>query len=95
MKYTIKYSGQFKRSYKLCKKRGCDVAKLAVVIRLLEETGTLPKEYDPHKLVGRKWNGYWECHIEPNWLLIWDQNDTELILLLLDTGTHSDLFGKK
>ena len=95
MKYTLRYSGQFKRSYKLCKKRGLDISKLEHVIRLLEETGTLPKECNPHKLVGRKWCGYWECHIEPNWLLVWDQNDTELILLLLDTGTHSDLLGKR
>ena len=93
MKYTLKYSGQFKRSYKLCKKRGCDMSKLETVFRLLAENGALPDEYKPHKLVGRKWSGYWECHIEPNWLLIWDQNDTELILLFLDTGTHSDLFG--
>ena len=95
MKYTLRYSGQFKRSYKLCKKRGLDISKLEHVIRLLAETGTLPQEYNPHKLVGRKWCGYWECHIEPNWLLVWDQNDTELILLLLDTGTHSDLLGKR
>ena len=95
MKYTIRYSGQFKRSYKLCKKRGLDISKLEQVIRLLEQNGSLPQEYNPHKLIGRKWSGYWECHIEPNWLLIWDQNDNELILLLLDTGTHSDLFGKR
>ena len=95
MKYTIRYSGQFKRSYKLCKKRGLDISKLEHVIRLLEQNGSLPKEYDPQKSIGKKWSGYWECHIEPNWLLIWDQNDTELILLLLDTGTHSDLFGKR
>jgi len=90
--YTIRYSGQFKRSYKLCKKRGYDMSKLEIVLRLLSETGTLPSKYQPHKLVGRGLKGYWECHIEPNWLLVWDQNDTELILLLLDTGTHSDIF---
>ena len=92
MKYTIRYSGQFKRSYKLCKKRGYDMSKLETVIRLLSENGELPAIYQPHKLVGRHWAGYWECHIEPNWLLVWDQNDTELVLLLMDTGTHSDLF---
>lgn len=95
MKYTLRYTGQFKRSYKLCKKRGYDLSKLEHVLRLLEQDGSLPKEYKPHKLVGRKWNDFWECHIEPNWLLVWDQNDTELILLLLDTGTHSDLLGKR
>ena len=92
MKYTLRYSGQFKRSYKLCKKRGYDMSQLETVLRLLAETGTLPPKYKPHILSGRNWAGYWECHIEPNWLLVWDQNDTELVLLLLDTGTHSDLF---
>ena len=92
MRYIIRYSGQFKRSYKLCKKRGYDMSKLETVIRLLSEKGELPAIYRPHKLVGRPWAGYWECHIESNWLLVWDQNDTELVLLLMDTGTHSDLF---
>ena len=92
MKYTIRYSGQFKRSYKLCKKRGYDMSKLEAVIRLLAENGSLPPQYKPHILSGRGLAGYWECHIEPNWLLVWDQNDRELVLLLLDTGTHSDIF---
>ena len=92
MKYPIRYPGQFKRSYKLCKKRGYDMNKLEVVIRLLAENGELPSKYKPHNLSGRGLAGYWECHIEPNWLLVWDQNDTELVLLLLDTGTHSDIF---
>ena len=68
------------------------MSKLETVIRLLSERGELPAIYQPHKLVGRPWAGYWECHIESNWLLVWDQNDTELVLLLMDTGTHSDLF---
>ena len=92
MKYIVRYSGQFKRSYKLCKKRGYDMSKLETVISLLANEGKLPEQYQPHKLIGKGWAGFWECHITPNWLLIWDQNDTELILLLLDTGTHSDLF---
>ena len=92
MKYIVRYSGQFKRSYKLCKKRGYDMSKLETVISLLANEGKLPEQYQPHKWIGKKWAGYWECHIAPNWLLVWDQNDTELILLLLDTGTHSDLF---
>ena len=92
MKYTIRYSGQFKRAYKLCKKRGYNMSHLETVLRILAENGSLPPQYKAHILVGRKWSGYWECHIEPDWLLVWDQNDTELILLLLDTGTHSDIF---
>lgn len=62
------------------------------VVTILAETGTLPQRYRPHKLVG-EWNGFWECHIQSDWLLIWEQRDTELVLILTDMGTHSDLFG--
>ena len=91
MKYAINYSSRFKKSYKLCKRRGLNIANFETVVRLLAETGTLPAKYRPHILSGI-YAGIWECHIEPNWLLLWKQNDTELILLLLDTGTHSDVF---
>jgi mRNA interferase YafQ len=92
MTYTLRYSGQFKRSYKLCKKRGFDMSKLQEVLRLLAQDGSLPIKYRPHILSGRDWAGCWECHIEPDWLLVWEQNDGDLVLLLLDTGTHADLF---
>ena len=91
MKYTIRYSGRFKKSFKLCKKRGYDIAKLEAVIKILAEEGTLPTKYRPHILTGN-YAGLWECHIEADWLLIWEQNDTELTLLFLETGTHSDIF---
>ena len=91
MKYTLLYSTKFKKSLKRCFKRGLDIEKLREAIHILETTGTLPSQYRPHKLVG-KHAGAWECHIEPDWLLVWEQNDMELILLLIDTGTHSDLF---
>lgn len=91
MKYELRYSNKFKKSLKLCLKRGLNVEKLRQAIGILETTGTLPASYRPHKLSGT-YPGAWECHIEPDWLLIWEQNDTELILLLVDTGTHSDLF---
>ena len=58
---------------------------------LLEATGSLPQHYRPHKLSGNM-NGIWECHIEPDWLMTWEQNDTQLTLLFLRTGTHADLF---
>ena len=61
------------------------------VVRLLMANGCLPLQYKPHKLRGR-YAGKWECHISPDWLLVWDQNDTELTLLLIDTGSHADLF---
>lgn len=60
------------------------------VIDILCETGTLPPSFRPHKLSG-KYEGLWECHIQSDWLLVWDQNDTELILLFTDTGSHADL----
>ena len=91
MKYIVRYSSRFKKSYKRCKRRGLNIANFEAVVRLLAETGTLPAKYHPHILTGN-YAGIWECHIEPDWLLLWKQNDTELTLLLLDTGTHSDLF---
>lgn len=89
--YILTTTNKFNKSLKLCKKRGYDLSLLQKVIDLLQETGKLPAKYNPHKLSGN-FSECWECHIKPDWLLIWKQNDTELILLLLDTGTHSDLF---
>jgi mRNA interferase YafQ len=66
--------------------------ELRKVMSLLIETGTLPYNYHPHKLKGKGGNVTWECHIQPDWLLVWEQHDEELIMLMLDTGTHSDLF---
>ena len=60
-------------------------------IDILAATGTLPMKYRPHKLSG-DYDGQWECHIQSDWLMIWMQNDKELTLLFLQTGTHADLF---
>lgn len=89
--YSIEYTGQFKHSLKLCRKRGLPLEELHEAIALLERDGKLPAQYKPHKLTGN-YVGIWECHIKPDWLLLWQQNDKELILLLVDTGTHSDIF---
>ena len=91
MKYEVIYTGQFKKSLKRCYRRGLDIREFATVLDILQEKGELPAEYRPHKLQG-KYKGCWECHINPDWLLIWDQNDQQLRLILIDTGTHSDLF---
>ena len=93
MKYVIKYTGQFKRDMRLCQRRGYDMELLYKVISLLAETGNLPAEYRPHQLHGNR-KGQWECHIQSDWLLIWNQYDNELELLMLNTGTHSDLYNK-
>lgn len=90
MKYTIRTSNGFLKNLKTCKKRGYDIEKLWDIIEMLKNGETLPASCRPHKLVG-DYKGKWECHIAPDWLLIWDQNDTELILLMLATGSHSDL----
>ena len=89
--YEIKISNRFKKQVRLCDKRGYDMTLLEKAIDTLSRTGSLPAAYRPHKLSG-EYDGMWECHIKGDWLLIWEQNDTELYLLFTGTGTHSDLF---
>lgn len=89
--YRITTTNKFEKQVKICIKRGYDISLLKNVMQLLAETGTLPAQYKPHKLSG-DYTGCWECHIKPDWLLIWKQNNEELILLFTNTGTHSDLF---
>lgn len=93
MSYIIRNSSNFKKAYKRCKKRGLDMLLLKEVIRILSEEGKLPPTYHAHTLQG-KYKDLWECHIQPDWLLVWEQNDKEFILYFLSTGTHSDLFKK-
>lgn len=89
--YSIVYTGQFKKSLKRCVKRGLNIKILTDTLDLLQATGTLPPEYKVHRLIG-DYAGCWECHMQPDWLLVWRQNDQELELVLIDTGTHADLF---
>ena len=89
--YEVIYTGQFKRSFKKCVKRGLNVKTFTDALDILQEKGSLPPEYRPHKLTGQ-YSGCWECHLEPDWLLIWRQDDVVLELILVDTRTHSDLF---
>jgi len=93
MAYTLSTTHKFDRQLQLCVRRGYPMDEFKEVVRLLVETGSLPARYKTHKLAG-KYKGYLECHIQSDWLLIWEQNDKSLLLLLVDTGTHSDLFGK-
>lgn len=89
--YEVRITKTFRKDTERCRKRGYDMELLKTAIRILEADGKLPATYRPHKLLG-KYNGCWECHIKSDWLLIWEQNDTELTLLFTGTGTHSDLF---
>ena len=94
MAYKISTTNQFEKDLKRCIKRGYPMDEFRTVIQLLERDGRLPEVYRPHMLHNDR-QGQWECHIQPNWLLIWKQIGNELELLMLNTGTHSDLFGKK
>ena len=88
---TIKYQATFKKDYKRIKKRGYDTRLLENVIGILAEGKTLPEEYKDHGLSG-DYKGCRECHISPDWLLIYEISEKELILYLMRTGSHSDLF---
>lgn len=90
--YKIHRTTRFDKDLKRCAKRGLNLQRIFDAIELLSASGRLPQQYRPHKLTGNH-KGQWECHIEPNWLMTWEQNDNELTLLFLQTGTHSDIFG--
>ncbi len=89
--YKVVHTNRFKKAFKRCQKRGLNLAAFEEVMDQLMSTGTLPAKYRPHRL-NSKFNFAWECHIEPDWLLVWEQYDDTLTLILIDTGTHSDLF---
>ena len=88
---TIKYQTAFKRDYKRIKKRGYDVTKLAEVVDMLASGQELPAKYKDHPLIG-DYEGCRECHIAPDWLLVYEMMEDELLLYLTRTGSHSDLF---
>lgn len=92
MSYSIETTNRFDKALKKCIKRGLNMSKFKECVSLLSSKGSLPPQYRPYKLSGR-FAGAWECHIEPDWLLVWEQNDNELTLLMIETGTHSDIFG--
>lgn len=91
MKYDLVLSVRFKKSLKLAQKRGLDISLLESVVEDLLHGIPLNEKYRDHALKGN-WNGFRECHIQPDWLLIYLIEDDILTLTLVDTGTHSDLF---
>ena len=92
-KYELHITGECKQNPKLCKKRGLPMQELWDVVAKLLRGEKLEEKYLPHQLHGDR-KGQWECHIQPDWLLIWEQRDQELILVMVNTGSHSDLFDK-
>ena len=91
IRYKLEYGGKFVKDLKLVKRRGLDLAQLKTVTDMLQEGTPLPDKYRDHVLTGN-YRGYRECHINPDWLLIYSRKETVRIVSLYRTGTHSDLF---
>ncbi|MCQ2555063.1 MAG: type II toxin-antitoxin system YafQ family toxin [Clostridia bacterium] len=92
-KYTVKVTTQFRKDFKLAIKRGLKIELLEDIILMLSMGQELPEKNRDHSLTGN-WIGHRECHILPDWLLIYRIEDDVLVLTLTRTGSHSDLFGK-
>lgn len=92
-KYKVDYTNDFKKSYKKITKQGKRIKKIQEVIETLAQGITLEPQYKDHKLINnKKYKDCRECHIESDWLLVYRLKESELILLLVETGSHSDLF---
>lgn len=91
MKYEIRFTAQFKKDLKLAKKQGKDVEKLFEVVEKLACGEKLDPKYKDHELTGN-YRGCRECHIDPDWLLIYEVIGDVLVLMLYRLGSHSELF---
>ena len=90
---VLRQTSNFKKDLRRMIKRGANMELLDEVIQILLRRKTLPEKYHDHPLTGN-WHGYRDCHIEPDWVLIYRIDDDALILLATRTDTHSDLFNK-
>ena len=93
MKYEVKFTNLFKKDLKLAKKQNIDLNKLFDVVNILAEGGILEAKYRDHDLSG-EYKGTRECHVEPDWLLVYEIQNDVLVLMLYRLGTHSELFKK-
>ena len=91
IKYRIERTSRFKKDYKLIQKRGYDIRLLQELVTILAKGEPLPEKYLDHPLKGN-YRGCRECHITPDWLLVYEVFESTLTLYLTRTGTHSDLF---
>lgn len=91
MKLELKYSSKFKKGLKLAVKRGLNISLLENVVEKIQNRIPLEEKHKDHPLKGRM-SKYRECHIQPDWLLVYLIEEDMLVLTLLDTGTHADLF---
>lgn len=85
----VKTTNQFLRDLKLARKRGKNLGKIEAVIDAIAQGKTLAPRHRPHRLSGEL-AGFWECHVEPDWLLIWDEGERDIVLVRC--GSHADLF---
>jgi mRNA interferase YafQ len=93
MIYEVIWTSRFKKGYKRCQKRGLPLEELKSVVEMLRTDQVLDEKFHDHELSGA-FAGTRELHIRPDWLLCYRKNNDVLTLTLVDTGTHSDLFGK-
>ncbi len=93
MKRDIVWTTKFKKDYKLAIKRHLNIDLLDDIIRILSRGEILPEQFRDHELSGN-WAGHRECHIQPDWLLIYRIDDSVLVLTLVRSGTHNELFDK-
>ncbi|MCM1321726.1 MAG: type II toxin-antitoxin system YafQ family toxin [Bacteroides sp.] len=93
MHYKLKKTTQFKAILKLARRRGLDISLLENIIEKLRTDIPLESRYRNHELSGN-FKGIWECHIQPDWLLLYYKDTDVLVMTLVDTGTHSDIFKK-
>lgn len=91
MKYEISFTSHFKKDLKLAKKQGKDLEKLFQIVEILAEGRTLEAKHRDHSLSGN-YRGFRECHIEPDWLLVYRIYENVLVLSLVRLGSHSELF---
>ncbi len=92
-RFTVDFTKNFKNEYKRVMKQGKDISKLNIVISKIASGEMLEEKYKDHKLYdNKKFKNCRECHIEPDWLLVYKIDDMQLILLLVETGSHSELF---
>jgi len=91
MTYELVLTNRFKKSLKLARKRGLDISKLEIVVEKLLHNIPLEEKYHDHELKG-SYIGFHECHVQPDWLLIYLKEEDVLTLTLVDTGSHADLF---
>lgn len=92
-RFTVDFTKNFKKEYKRVMKQGKDISKLNIVISKIASGEILEEKYKDHKLYdNKKFKNCRECHIEPDWLLVYKIDDMRLILLLVETGSHSELF---